>query len=53
MKIVRKLNAAEPGQDGPRVQPWKVLVVDDEPDVRLLTALNLRGFSRSRGGHWS
>ena len=45
MKIVRKLNAAEPGQDGPRVQPWKVLVVDDEPDVRLLTSLNLRGFT--------
>ncbi|MBY0464557.1 MAG: phosphodiesterase, partial [Burkholderiales bacterium] len=45
MKIVRKLNAAEPGHEGPRVQPWKVLVVDDEPDVRLITALNLRGFS--------
>ncbi len=44
MKIVRKLNAAEPGQEGPRVQPWKVLVVDDEPDVRLLTSLNLQGF---------
>jgi response regulator RpfG family c-di-GMP phosphodiesterase len=24
--------------------PWKVLVVDDEADVRQLTALNLRGF---------
>jgi response regulator RpfG family c-di-GMP phosphodiesterase len=45
MKIVRKLNAAEPGHEGPRVQPWKVLVVDDEPDVRLLTSLNLRGFT--------
>ena len=45
MKIVRKLNAAEPGQEGPRVQPWKVLVVDDEPDVRRLTSLNLQGIA--------
>jgi len=44
MKIVRKL--AESGSAGPapRTIPWKVLVVDDEPDVRRLTALNLRGF---------
>jgi response regulator RpfG family c-di-GMP phosphodiesterase len=27
-----------------RPSGWKVLVVDDEPDVRQLTALNLRGF---------
>jgi response regulator RpfG family c-di-GMP phosphodiesterase len=45
MKIVRKLNAAELGQEGPRVKPWKVLVVDDEPDVRRLTTLNLLGFT--------
>lgn len=29
---------------GPRVLPWKVMVVDDEPDVLRVTALNLRGF---------
>ncbi|MDA8255985.1 MAG: hypothetical protein M0Z99_10185 [Betaproteobacteria bacterium] len=45
MKIVRKLpNADKPHLAKPRVMPWKLLVVDDEPDVRQLTALNLRGF---------
>jgi len=42
MKIVRKLTAAAAAES--RAMPWKVLVVDDEPDVRRLTALNLRGF---------
>lgn len=41
MKIVRKLTASAPET---RALPWKVLVVDDEPDVRRLTALNLRAF---------
>lgn len=45
MKIVRKLPDAKHNDVAkPRVTPWKVLVVDDEPDVRQLTALNLRGF---------
>jgi len=44
MKIVRKLNAPPPGLAGSHTPPWKVLVVDDEPDVLRLTALNLRGF---------
>lgn len=44
MKIVRKLASVENPGVVPRAQPWKVLVVDDEPDVRRLTALNLRGF---------
>lgn len=45
MKIVRKLpSASHPDIARPRVAPWKLLVVDDEPDVRQLTALNLRGF---------
>jgi response regulator RpfG family c-di-GMP phosphodiesterase len=44
MKIVRKLVPSDgPGAE-PRAQPWKILVVDDEPDVRRLTALNLKGF---------
>jgi response regulator RpfG family c-di-GMP phosphodiesterase len=44
MKIVRKI-AGEGGVSAEnRNPPWKVLVVDDEPDVRRLTALNLRGF---------
>lgn len=42
MKIVRKLTAAAIAES--RATPWKILVVDDEPDVRRLTALNLRGF---------
>jgi response regulator RpfG family c-di-GMP phosphodiesterase len=45
MKIVRKISGAD-GDGGSvhRAAPWKVLVVDDEPDIRRLTALNLRGF---------
>jgi len=43
MKIVRK-PAVETAKPETRATPWKVLVVDDEPDVRRLTALNLRGF---------
>jgi len=42
MKIVRKSEQTVALQQ--RVVPWKVLVVDDEPDVRRLTLLNLRGF---------
>ncbi len=44
MKIVRKLKTGADGTVGPRLIPWKVMVVDDEPDVLRLTALNLRGF---------
>jgi response regulator RpfG family c-di-GMP phosphodiesterase len=44
MKIVRKLGPATQRSTPARAVPWKVLVVDDEPDVRRLTALNLRGF---------
>ncbi len=42
MKIVRKLATAAAAES--RATPWKVLVVDDEPDIRRLTALNLRDF---------
>ncbi|MDP1733121.1 MAG: DUF3369 domain-containing protein [Sulfuritalea sp.] len=45
MKILRDLPGDEAGHVRvPRQQPWLVLVVDDEPDVRQLTTLNLRGF---------
>lgn len=45
MKIIRKLpDANRTGVARSRASPWKILVVDDEPDVRQLTALNLRGF---------
>ena len=43
MKIVRKLEQASKTLES-RIPPWKVLVVDDEPDVRRLTTLNLHGF---------
>ena len=48
MKLIR----SKPGSDGPisseTVGPrhtWKILVVDDEVDIRTLTRLNLKGFS--------
>jgi response regulator RpfG family c-di-GMP phosphodiesterase len=44
MKIVRKSALISSEQNPIRPQPWKVLVVDDEVDLRRLTALNLRGF---------
>ena len=46
MKIVRKLSETRSAESTakPRAKAWKVMVVDDEPDVRRLTALNLRGF---------
>ena len=44
MKLIRTPAANEaPKAVGPR-HTWKLLVVDDEPDVRELTRLNLRGF---------
>lgn len=44
MKIIRKpvLPATEVQKS--RQPPWKLLVVDDEPDIRRLTVLNLRAF---------
>ena len=44
MKIVRKISATTSEGGGTRLAAWKVLVVDDEPDIRRITALNLRGF---------
>ncbi len=47
MKIIRSQGSAPfdvPAGAAVRPVPWKVLVVDDEADVRQLTALNLRGF---------
>jgi response regulator RpfG family c-di-GMP phosphodiesterase len=45
MKLVRSTQAlATNGQiDAPR-HTWKILVADDEPDIRALTRLNLKGF---------
>lgn len=47
MKLIRSKPTAEgviPGEiAGPRYS-WKVLVVDDEADIRTLTRLNLKGF---------
>jgi response regulator RpfG family c-di-GMP phosphodiesterase len=45
MKIIRSGVPSAGAEDiAPRPNPWKVLVVDDEPDVRRLTTINLRGF---------
>jgi response regulator RpfG family c-di-GMP phosphodiesterase len=44
MKIIRTVGNSAPGSPVQRLTPWKLLVVDDEPDVRKLTSMNLRGF---------
>ena len=41
MKLIRKSAAAAAPETA---EPWKILVVDDEADVRQLTALNLKDF---------
>ncbi len=54
MKIIRNTDAAQhtdqnSSQHPPRVEipryTWKILIVDDEPDIRALTRLSLRDFS--------
>jgi response regulator RpfG family c-di-GMP phosphodiesterase len=50
MKLIRTAQtepAADQEQDLQPAggKPWRVLVVDDEPDIHTLTQLNLRGFS--------
>lgn len=44
MKIIRKPVSPPSESQRTRQSPWKLLVVDDEPDVRRLTVLNMRGF---------
>ncbi len=45
MKLIRKnTETSSPLSEQPRQPPWKVLVVDDEADIRRVTALNLKGF---------
>jgi response regulator RpfG family c-di-GMP phosphodiesterase len=52
MKIIRNTNATESTNDAPSLAcfensryKWKVLIVDDEPDIRTLTRISLRDFS--------
>jgi response regulator RpfG family c-di-GMP phosphodiesterase len=47
MKFTRSRTAPAPNPDLPHAgarHTWKLLVVDDEPDVRAITRINLRGF---------
>lgn len=50
MKIIRKSppkkreDASAPREDDPELRGWKILVVDDEPDVLAITKLNLKTF---------
>jgi response regulator RpfG family c-di-GMP phosphodiesterase len=50
MKIIRKIKKTDGHystgleEQLPRLAPWKLLVVDDEPDVHKLTRLNLKNF---------
>lgn len=41
-----ELTIVDDGDDHPlsRVKPWKILIVDDEPDVHVATKLALKGF---------
>jgi len=50
MKIIRKPLAPVVDASKARQPQWKLLVVDDEPDIRRLTVLNLRGFEFSGRG---
>ncbi|MEZ5671895.1 MAG: DUF3369 domain-containing protein [Thiotrichaceae bacterium] len=43
MKKIRKNNETE-GEMEVKPSPWKVLIVDDEPDVHAITRLNLKYF---------
>ncbi|NTV96545.1 MAG: DUF3369 domain-containing protein [Thiobacillus sp.] len=49
MKLIRKTDAAPTDRSGKAVStrqvPWKILVVDDEPDIHTLTRMNLRDFA--------
>jgi response regulator RpfG family c-di-GMP phosphodiesterase len=38
------LDEHEDGEIGPAAAPWKILIVDDEPDVHIATKLALKGF---------
>ena len=50
MKIIRKPVVPVVDASKARQPLWKLLVVDDEPDIRRLTVLNLRGFEFSGRG---
>jgi response regulator RpfG family c-di-GMP phosphodiesterase len=51
MKLIRKTVSETPSSTlasslrSSRQAPWKILVVDDEPDIHILTRLNLRDFT--------
>lgn len=46
MKIIRKKKEGESPESKPRAKlpAWKVLIVDDEPDIHSITRLNLKNF---------
>ncbi|MEN3374029.1 HD domain-containing phosphohydrolase [Dechloromonas sp. ZS-1] len=48
MKLIRNTPTPDPGstsREVPARHSWKILVVDDEADIRALTRLNLKGFT--------
>jgi len=44
MKIVRKLREDNDNTRDSQPATWKVLIVDDEPDIHTITRLNLKNF---------
>jgi len=54
MKIIRKKkeDGENPNRSKPKVKlpAWKVLIVDDEPDIHTITRLNLKNFEFSDKG---
>ncbi|MCV6636334.1 HD domain-containing phosphohydrolase [Candidatus Albibeggiatoa sp. nov. NOAA] len=48
MKLIRKNKAPKDGEAAVKPKtsnvPWKILIVDDEPDVHAITRLNLKSF---------
>lgn len=47
MKLIRKTkrdNGSNQAIDSNQLSPWKILVIDDEPDIHAITRLSLRNF---------
>ncbi len=47
MKLIRKTKVSDnsrPTTNPTKLPPWKILIIDDEPDIHAITRLNLKNF---------